>query len=165
MPAPLSITLPSDREILIVRDFDAPRDLVFACWTQPKLVRRWLTGPDGWEFVTCEVDLRIGGRYRFVWKNLDGVTMGMGGVYTEIVPAERLVSTELFDEDWTGGETVSTVDFIEERGKTRTLNRVVYSSKAARDGALKTGMAEGMEAGYRRLDSMFAEDSVRPVSG
>ena len=149
--------MPSDREVLITRDFNAPRDLVFACWTQPPLVRRWLTGPDGWEFTTCEIDLKVGGRYRFVWKNLDGVSMGMGGTYTEIAPADRLVSTELFDEDWTGGETVSTVDFVEEGGKTRTLNRVIYSSKEARDGALKTGMAEGMEAGYRRLDQMFAE--------
>jgi uncharacterized protein YndB with AHSA1/START domain len=160
MPMPLSITMPSDREILITRDFDAPRDLVFACWTQTRLVRRWLTGPDGWEFVTCEIDLKVGGRYRFVWKNLDGVEMGMGGIYREIAPPALLASSEIFDEDWTGGETISTVEFVEENGKTRTINRVVYSSKEARDGALKTGMAEGMEAGYRRLDTMFADGSA-----
>ncbi|HTV67465.1 MAG TPA: SRPBCC family protein [Rhizobiaceae bacterium] len=161
MPAPLSVELPSDREILITRDFDGPADLVFACWTQPKLVRRWLTGPDGWEFVTCEIDLRVGGKYRFVWKNVDGVVMGMGGTYREIKPAKRLVSSELFDEDWTGGETISTIDFIEEGKRTRTLNRIVYSSKEARDGALKTGMADGMEAGYRRLDTMLADGPAK----
>lgn len=160
MPAPLSIELPSDREILITRDFAGPADLVFACWTQPKLVRRWMTGPDGWEFLTCDIDLRVGGKYRFVWKNLDGVTMGMGGIYREIAPPDRLVSMELFDEDWTGGETTVTTDFIEDAGKTRTVSRIVYSSKEARDGALKSGMADGMEAGYQRLDAMFADGSA-----
>lgn len=152
----LKVEARGEREILIARVFDAPREFVFDAHTKPELVRRWLLGPPGWTMPVCEIDLRVGGRFRYVWRNTDGRDMGMGGVYREIVRPERIVSTELFDEDWTGGETVNTMTFAERAGKTTMTNVVLYSSAAARDGALKSGMTEGMEAGYALLDKVLA---------
>jgi uncharacterized protein YndB with AHSA1/START domain len=154
-PATLQVSTPSEREILIEREFNAPRRLVFDAHTKPELVRRWMTGPDGWEFTVCDIDLRVGGEYRFVWRKADE-EMGMGGVYREVAAPERLVSSELFDEDWTGGETLNTMVLMERDGRTRLRTTLLYSSKEARDGALQSGMDEGMEAGYRRLDAILA---------
>ncbi|HKB03916.1 MAG TPA: SRPBCC family protein [Gemmataceae bacterium] len=152
----LKVTTPTDREVVITRVFDAPRALIFDCHTKPELVRRWLLGPPGWTMPVCEIDLRVGGRYRYVWRHADGREMGMGGVMREIVVPERLVQTELFDEDWTGGETVATLVLTEKVGRTTLTNTVVYSTREARDGALRTGMTDGMEAGYARLDELAA---------
>lgn len=157
MPEKLKVDTPSDREIRITRVFDAPRPLVFDCWTKPELLRRWLTGPPGWSFVVCEVDLRVGGAYRFVWRGPDGTEMGMGGVHREVVAPERIVNTQLFDQDWTGGEAVGTLVLTEKDGRTTATNTILYSSKAARDGALKSGMEQGLEAGYARLDELLAQ--------
>jgi uncharacterized protein YndB with AHSA1/START domain len=151
----LIVTTPSDREIAMTRVFDAPRNLVFDAWTKPELVRRWLLGPPGWTMPVCEIDLRVGGAYRFEWLGQDGTRMGMGGVYREIVIPERIVNTQLFDVDWTGGETVGTLLFTEQGGKTTLTNSVLYSSREARDAALRTRMAEGVEAGYARLDEIL----------
>lgn len=156
MSEKLKVDTPSDREIRITRVFEAPRPLVFDCWTKPELLRRWLTGPPGWSFVVCEVDLRVGGAYRFVWRGPDGTEMGMGGVHREVVPPERIVNTQLFDQDWTGGEAVGTLVLTERDGRTTATNTILYSSKAARDGALKSGMEQGLEAGYARLDELVA---------
>ena len=117
-PQPLTVTLPSDREIVITRVVNAPRALVFDCFTKPDLVRRWLLGPPGWTMPVCEIDLRVGGRYRYVWQHADGRKMAMGGVYREVVPPERIVATEKFDQSWYPGEAVSTVTLIERDGRT-----------------------------------------------
>jgi uncharacterized protein YndB with AHSA1/START domain len=138
------------------RVFNAPRKLVWDCHTKPELVRRWLLGPDGWTMTVCEIDLRVGGKYRNVMRHKDGREMGWGGVYREIVPQEKIVATELFDEDWTGGETLVTQTFAEHAGKTTLTMTVRYSSKQARDAAFKTGMMEGVEIGYMRLDGILA---------
>ena len=151
----LKVTTPTDREIVITRVFDAPRSLIFDCMSKPELVRRWLLGPPGYTMPVCEIDFRVGGRYRYVWRGPDGSEMGMGGVYREIVPSERIVQTELFDQDWTGGETVGTVLLTEEGSRTTLTITELYSSKEARDGALRTGMAEGMSAGYDRLAELL----------
>ena len=158
MPAPLEIATPSDREVVITRAFDAPPDLVFDCHTRPDLVRRWLLGPPGWTMPVCEIDLRVGGTYRYVWRSPDGATdMGMGGTYRDIARPERLVANELFDEDWTGGETLVRTEFAAaEANTTLTTTTVLYSSREARDGALETGMTEGMEQGFRNLDALLA---------
>ncbi|TAJ16385.1 MAG: ATPase [Planctomycetota bacterium] len=153
----LQISLPSDREILFVREFRAPRQLVWDCHTKPELLKRWVFGPDGWSMPHCEVDLRVGGRYRYVWKHTRGTEMGMGGVFKEIAAPSRLVATELFDEDWTGGEVIATHEFTEKHGITTLRLVAVYSSKEARDGALKSGMTDGMEMSYARVDAMVAE--------
>ena len=156
MSETLKVTTPSDREIVVTRLFDAPRTLVFDCMSKPDLVKRWLLGPPGWTMPVCEIDFRVGGRYRYVWRGPDATEMGMGGVYREIVPPERIVQTELFDQDWTGGETLSTANFNEEASRTTLTITVVYASKEARDGALRTGMTEGMSAGYDRLEELLA---------
>ena len=102
---PCRFATPSDREVVITRAFDAPRELVFDCHTKPDLVRRWLLGPPGWTMPVCDIDLRVGGRYRYVWRGPDGEELGMGGIYRLIERPERIDTRELFDEDWTGGET------------------------------------------------------------
>ena len=156
MIRPLEIATPSDLEVVITRDFDAPRELVFDCHVKPDLVRRWLTGPPGWTMPVCDIDLRVGGRYRYVWRGPNGEDMGMGGVFREIVRPERIVTNELFDEDWTGGETLVTTVFTEGGGRTRATLTVLYASKEAREGALATGMADGMESSFQHLDALLA---------
>jgi uncharacterized protein YndB with AHSA1/START domain len=153
---PLTVKAQGDREILITRSFDAPRALVFRALTEPDLVRRWLLGPPGWTMPVCEIDLKVGGRFRYEWQKADGARMAMGGVYREIEAPFRLVCTEIFDEDWTGGEAVSTIVLTEERGRTCMVNTVVYSSPEARDAVLETPMEEGMAAGYDKLDEVLA---------
>ena len=155
MPNKLTVDTPDDLKIVITRAFDAPRDLVFNCVTTPDLVKRWMTGPPGWTMPVCEIDLRVGGKYRYVWRNAEGQDMGMGGIYREIAAPERIVSNELFDEDWTGGETIATMTLTERDGRTTLTTTVVYSSTAARDGALRSGMTEGMEMGYAKLDALL----------
>jgi uncharacterized protein YndB with AHSA1/START domain len=142
--------------VLITREFNAPRQMVFDAHSKPDLIRKWLTGPPGWTMPVCNVDFRVGGTYRYVWENETGTRMGMGGTYREIAAPSRVVSTELFDEDWTGGETINTLVFTEEGGKTKMSLTVLYSSLAARDAALKTGMTGGMEMSYANLDILLA---------
>lgn len=154
---PLELTTPSDREVRIVRTFRAPRRLVFDCHTRPELVRRWLLGPPGWTMPVCEIDFRVGGKYRYVWRMDNGAEMGMGGVHREIVVPSRIVVTQLFDQDWTGGETLGTLELTEQGGRTILTNTILYPSKEARDGALRTPMKEGMEAGYQKLDALLAD--------
>jgi len=151
---PLSITLPSDREIRITRSFAAPAELVFDCWTIPALIRRWL-GPADWVFVTCEFDARVGGKWRFVTRGPDGFEMGSSGEVLEITRPDWIKMTELYDMDWTGGETIVTNTITEADGVTTSVVTVLYSSKEARDGARATPMAEGMEMGFKRLDDLL----------
>ena len=153
----LEITLPSDREIRITRSFDSPRNLVWDAHTKPELVRRWLLGPPGWEMPVCKIDLRVGGEYRYEWEDKGrGKTMGMSGVFTEVMKPERLGTKEKFDDDWTGGETLASQVFTEKGGRTTSVMTILYASKEARDGAAATGMTDGMEAGYARLDEVLA---------
>ncbi len=151
----LKVTTPSDSEIAMMRVFDAPRHLVFEAWTKPELVKRWLYGPDDWRLAVCEMDLRVGGATRFVWRDGDGKEIGMSGVFREIAPPDRLVFTEIWDEDWTGGEARNTIVFTEHAGKTTLTQTVLYSSRAARDGALKTGMEHGAAVSYDRLAELL----------
>ena len=153
--APLKVTTPSDREVVVTRVLNAPRAMVFDAHTKPELVQQWLLGPPGWTMPVCEIDLRVGGKYRYVWKHADGRSMGMGGTFTEIVRPARIVATQLFDEDWTGGETIVSTEIVEKSGKSTLTTTVRYVSRAARDAALKTGMTTGMEAGYERLEELL----------
>ena len=158
----LKLTTPGDREIVMTRVFDAPRKLVFQAFTKPDLVKRWLLGPDGWSMPVCEIDLRVGGKYRYVWRrDKDGSEMGMGGVYREIVVPERIVATEKFDEAWYPGEAVGTLLLIEEGGKTSVTQTVLYESRAVRDAVLKSGMEKGVAASYDRLEELLASGQVQ----
>jgi uncharacterized protein YndB with AHSA1/START domain len=155
-PGSLRVTAVGDREVAIVRTFDAPRRLVFEAHTNPELVRRWLLGPPGWAMVVCEIDLRVGGAYRYLWRNVDGTQMGLGGIHREIVVPERIVATQIFDDDWTGGEALSTLVLTERDGRTTLTNTMRYSSRAARDAVLETPMEQGLAAGYDRLATVLA---------
>jgi uncharacterized protein YndB with AHSA1/START domain len=144
-----TFTTPSDRELVMARVFDAPRRLVFDAWTSPEHLPHWMLGPSGWTMPVCEIDLRPGGAYRYVWRRSEGTEMEMGGVYKEIAPPERLVATESWGGDWP--ETINTLTLSEEDGKTTISLRVLYPSKEARDAALKTGMKEGVSLSFDRL--------------
>ena len=144
-----TFTTPSDRELVITRVVDAPRTLVFEAWTSPEHLPQWMLGPSGWTMPVCEVDLVPGGSWHFVWRQSDGTEMEMRGVYREIAPPERLVSTESWGGDWP--ETLNTLTFTEEDGKTTITQTVLYPSKEARDAALQTGMREGMSLSFDRL--------------
>ncbi|HJU73113.1 MAG TPA: SRPBCC family protein [Gemmatimonadaceae bacterium] len=153
-PAPVTYTTPSDREVVITREVNAPRRLVWEAWTNPKHVPNWLTGPEGWTMPVCEMDLRVGGRWRFVWRNPDGGEMAMTGVYTEIVPPEILANTERWGPEWP--ETQNTVRLVEKNGKTTITITILYESKQARDAALQTGMKDGMDRTFERLDEYLS---------
>ena len=152
----LDVTTPSEREIAMTRTFDAPRELVWDAWTKPDLLKRWLGVRNGWELATCEVDLTVGGAYRFVWRGPDGAEMGMGGVYREIVRPERLVSTEKFDDPWYEGEAMAEIALVEHDGKTTATTTVLYESKEIRDAVLESGMATGVAESYDVLDDVLA---------
>lgn len=158
-PAALTVTAPTDREIVMTRVFDAPRALVFDAFTNPELVKRWCYGPDGWSLVVCELDLRVGGALRYVWRNQSGTEMGMSGVCREIAPPERLVTTERFDDPWYPGEAVSTVVLVERDGKTTMTQTLRYESREARDAVLRSPMEEGVAAGYDRLAELLASQT------
>ena len=144
-----TFTTPTDREIVTTRTFDAPRRLVWAAWTSPEHLPHWMLGPPGWTMPVCEIDLRPGGSWPIGWRNADGTEMEMSGVYREIVPPERLVSTESWGGDWP--ETLNTVLFAEEGGRTTISQTVLYPSKEARDAVLATGMKQGMSLSLDRL--------------
>jgi uncharacterized protein YndB with AHSA1/START domain len=151
----LEVTTPSDREIVMTRVFNAPRRLVFDAWTKPELIKRWLGVRSGWTMVVCEVDLKVGGAYRYVWRGPMG-DMGMGGVYREIARPERIVCTEKFDEAWYAGEAIDTLVMVEELAKTTVTTTVRYISREVRDAVIKSGMASGVAESYDTLDQLFA---------
>ncbi len=117
-----------------------------------------MLGPDGWTMPACTIDLKVGGQCRFVWKNESGAEMGMTGTFKEIDEPNLLISTEVFDDDWTGGEARSTLILTEENGGTRIVQTMLYSSKEARDAVLQSGMADGMQRAYDRLDTILAAE-------
>jgi uncharacterized protein YndB with AHSA1/START domain len=155
----LMVTLPSDCEIAMTRIFDAPRPMVFDCWTKPQLLQRWLLGPPGWTMPVCEIDLKVGGRYRYVWRNdSEDREFGSTGLYQVIAAPELIVCTEFMDgtppED---GGSVNTLTLSESAGRTTAVNTMRLTSKAVRDRVLATGMAKGVEASYEMLEALLAE--------
>jgi uncharacterized protein YndB with AHSA1/START domain len=156
-PHTLIVTTPSDLEIRMTRTFDAPRQLVFDAWTRPEHMRRWL-GRRGDTMPVCEIDLRVGGGYRVVWRLREGGEMGMHGVYKEIVPPERLVSTEVFEGpefEAMGGESLNTLVLEEHDGRTLMTITSLYQSREARDGVLRTGMEKGAGESFDRLEELL----------
>jgi uncharacterized protein YndB with AHSA1/START domain len=147
----MKVTTPNDREVVVVREFDAPRRLVFAAWTKPEYLPHWLLGPEGWTMPICEIDLRRGGAYRFGWRHADGNEMEIRGEYKEIVPPEKLVTTETWGGDWP--ETLNTMVLTEKNSKTTMTMTILYPSNEARDAALQTGMTKGMTMSFDRLAS------------
>jgi uncharacterized protein YndB with AHSA1/START domain len=160
----LKVTAFREQEIVMTRVFKASRNLTFEALSGPKLVKRWLLGPPGWSLPVCKIDLKVGGALRFEWRNDDGRELGMSSVYREIVAPTRIVHTELFDEDWTGGETLATNVLIDENGGTRLTVTVRYQSRAARDSALASGMERGMAASYDRLADLLDQAAAREAT-
>jgi uncharacterized protein YndB with AHSA1/START domain len=142
-------TMPSDREFAMTRVFDSPRRLVWKVWTNREHLPKWMLGPPGWTMRACEIDLRPGGAWHFVWPNTDGTDMEMRGVYREIVPPERLFATESWGGDWP--ETVDTLVLVEENGHTTITQTILYASTEAREAELKTGKKGGIAQSFDRL--------------
>src|SRR6266849_398797 len=149
----LQVTTPTDREIVLTRVFDAARSMVWDAFTKPELLKRWF-GPRGWSLVVCEVDFNVGGGFRFVLRGPDGRDMGMRGVYREILPPERSVHMESFD-DYPGESQVTAV-FVEQDGKTTLTATVLYPSKEVRDIVIKSGMEHGAAESYDKLAELLA---------
>jgi len=153
---PLTLTTPSDREIVLRRTFAAPRHLVFSAFTRPDLLRRWY-GAQGWRLVECEVDLRVGGGYRFGSRGPGGAGMTQRGVYRVVDPPATLAYTERFDDQSYPGETLITHAFTEAAGGGTTVTTTVrYPSARARDIALRYPMRRGVAESYQRLDTLLA---------
>jgi uncharacterized protein YndB with AHSA1/START domain len=150
-----TFTTPSDLELVMTRVFDAPRRLIFDAFTNCTHLPHWLLGPEGWTMPGCEIDLRPGGAWRFMWRKGDGTEMTMHGMYREVVPPDRLVTTESWGGDWP--DTVNTLTLAERDGKTTMTQQVLYPSKAARDAALESGMKGGVTASFDRLGAYLAD--------
>ena len=154
----LQVTTPSDREIAMTRVFDAPRQLVFDAYTKPELLKRWLGVFGDWSLEVCEVDLRVGGAYRYVWRRA-GTEMGMGGVFREIVPPARIVSNEKFDQPWYEGDATGTVTFVERGGTTTMTLTMLYATKEVRDAVLKSPMEQGVAASFDKLAELLTKSA------
>jgi uncharacterized protein YndB with AHSA1/START domain len=146
-------TTPSDREVVVTRVVNAPRRLVFAAWTEPRHLQRWLTGPEGWTMPVCEIDLRPGGRWRYVYRKASGKEMTLTGSVLEVVPPERFVTTESWGPEWP--DTVNSLVLTEAEGRTTIALTITYVSKEARDAALDTGAMDGMNRAFELLDELL----------
>lgn len=151
----LKLTTPSDREIVVTRVFDAPRQLVWKAMAEPELLRRWMPGPPGWSITLCEQDLRVGGAYTYGWRGPEGGEMTMHGIFREVVAPERIVRTESFAIADRIGEQLATLVLTEHGGRTTLTLTVQFTSKAARDAGIAAGMARGLAEGYDRLEGIF----------
>lgn len=161
MPQPAEVELPSDREVRVTRSFNAPRQLVWDAHTKPELVRKW-QGYDGWDMPVCDMDVRVGGRYNWQWKNLeDGNQFGFIGIFTEVNNPSKIVHEQYFDAGNTdyampvGDPCIVSVELSEHNGVTTLVCNLSFVSKEARDAAVSTGMADGMEHSYTRLDDLM----------
>jgi uncharacterized protein YndB with AHSA1/START domain len=155
--AKLTVTTPTDREIVLTREFDAPRRLVFDAFTRPELLKRWL-GARGWNLVECEIDLRVGGTWCYVYRGPGGAKMGHGGVYREVVPPERIVCTELYDDQSYPGESLITTVLTEHGGRTTVTTTVRYATREGRDIVLRYPMERGVGESYDRLDEVLDKE-------
>jgi uncharacterized protein YndB with AHSA1/START domain len=146
------VTLPADDQILITREFDAPKHLVYRAYTTPELVRRWWSGEQG-EVTSCEIDLRVGGMWRYVMQANQGFEVAFHGEYRELVPDERIVTTEVF-EGMPDAQALDEVTFTEEGGRTRLAILVRHRSQEDRDAHLNSGMEVGMQEAMDRLEQV-----------
>src|SRR6185295_12169097 len=163
-PKGLQVSTPTDTTIVLTRTFSAPRRLVWEAMFTPDKMRRWMLPPPGWTMTVCECEARVGGSLRLVWKSEEAdPVMTLQGVFTEVVPLERIVHTETMalGSGQTIGSLLEKHEFSEEGGVTTMRITQTYDSKEARDGAIASGMDQGMEAGYKQLDAMLAQ----PVEG
>lgn len=149
----LKVALKGDREVVLTRVFNAPRAMVYDALTKPELIRRWF-GPHGWNIETCEVDLRVGGKWRYTMKGPGNQSMGMYGEYRQLNRPDGLVHTENFDDF--PGEAIVTTQLIEENGKTTLIGTVLSATKEIRDNVVASGMEHGAAETYDRLADLLA---------
>lgn len=155
-----TVTLPNDLDVVVVRAFNAPRTLVFDAWTKPALIQRWMLGPPGWTMPVCEMDVRPGGKFKWRWRSEEnGAEFGFTGEFREVVRPSRIVHIERYEPGDVGGEmgeALVTSELTEKAGVTTQTMTIHYESKAVRDAALKTGMTDGMEMSFQKLDEVLA---------
>ena len=152
----LKVTLPSDREVMLVREFDAPRNRVWDACTMPDLVKQWW-GPLGTSLTICEIDLRPGGIWRFVSRADDGTEHPFTGVYREITAPERVVQTSIYDvPPFNEFEAIETMTLNEHAGRTTLTTIVLHQSMQARDGYIQSGMEKGAGETFDRLEELLA---------
>ncbi len=157
----LEVSTPTDREIVMTRTFDATRERVFDAFTTPELIQRWLLGPDGWSMLVCDVDLRAGGSFHYVWHNAgEDKQFGLNGDYREVARPQRIVHAERFDQSWYPGDALVTTTFEELASTTTVTMKMSFDSRAIRDQAIESGMEKGVAASFDRLETMF--DRVSP---
>ncbi|HMS54163.1 MAG TPA: SRPBCC domain-containing protein [Fimbriimonadaceae bacterium] len=156
------VSTPSDREVLVKRSFDAPADLVWRAYTEPELMRRWLTAMPGWSMPVCEMTIQVGGTYRWRWRNDEiDQEFGFTGEILEAIMLSKIVHTQVYDPGDMGGSmgdgpSIVTVTFTETNGMTNVETSILFASKSGRDAAMSTGMTEGMEMSYKELDSTLS---------
>lgn len=167
MPAPAQVTLPSDREVRVARQFNAPRQLVYDAHTKPELVRKWQTGYPGWDMSVCEMDVRVGGEYKSQRKNQeDGKQFGFYGTFTDVKAPSHVAHEEYYDPgdmDFSmpvGDPCIVSLDLSEHNGVTTLVCNMTFASKEARDGAVATGMTDGMEYSYARLEDVITKQEA-----
>ena len=155
-----TVTLPNDLDVVVVRAFNAPRTLVFDAWTKPALIQRWMLGPPGWTMPVCEMDVRPGGKFKWRWRSDEnGAEFGFTGEFREVVRPSRIVHIERYEPGDVGGEmgeALVTSELTEKNGVTTQTMTIHYESKTVRDAALKTGMTDGMEMSFQKLDEVLA---------
>ena len=167
--AGLKITTPSDLEIVMTRTFNAPRELVWEAMTKPQLVKRWMFTPPGWNWATCEMDVRVGGKYRWAWTGPDGqIALSIHGTHREVEPPSKIVHDEHMEMGPGAGECAPdggsgepwallvTLELSERDGHTHLRMSIHCPSKEARDTVLASGMEHGVAAGYDALDGLLA---------
>lgn len=159
----LAVSLPSDCEIALTRIFNAPRQVVYRAFSEPQILKRWF-GPHGWTLVTCKIEARVGGSFRFILRAPDGHELGMHGAYRELSPPERSVHTEGFDDF--PGESVVTSIFTERDGQTTLIATLRYASKEIRDAVVRSGMEQGAAESYDKLAELLATaEDLRAFAG
>lgn len=160
---PAEVSTPSATEVRVKRSFAAGVELVWRAYTEPELIQRWLLGPPGWTMPVCEMDLRVGGKYRWRWRSEDdGKEFGFFGEFQEVTPHAKIVHTEAYDPGDVGGTmggepALVTVTYAEQGGVTQVTTTIKFATQADRDAAVSTGMTDGMELGYQRLDEMLVD--------
>lgn len=163
--AKAEVSLPSDREVKVTREFNASRELVYKAYTTPALVKRWLLGPPGWTMPVCEMDVRVGGTFRWRWRSdEDGKEFGFHGTFQEVAAPAKIVHTEFYDPGDVGGDmgngALITVELTENNGVTTLVSLMDFGSRETRDAAMSTGMTDGMETSYQLLDALLAEPGI-----
>ena len=160
-PGTLHYTTAGDREVVMKRAFTAPRSLVFDAFVVPELLEKWFYGAPGGTLAVCEVALKAGDCFRYVWRSPEGAEIGMRGTCLEFVRPERIVATEQFDVPWYPGEATGTIALEERNGMTVLTQTIRYESQAAREIVLQTSMEHGVAMGYDRLANLLESIQVR----